>query len=97
MALSLTLTLRDLDTVPSLLESIRGRSTQKWLSVAEECSTKATQALEQLAVLYEDAEKSEDDSYEEPKEFKLLKLLDKHLELLMGTEDLQGLFKEKIG
>jgi len=99
MALSLSLSqaLRDLDTVPALLESIRSRSHECfWFLQAEEWASKATQALEQLAVHYEDEEKSEDESYKEPTEFCLLKLLDKHLELLMGTEDLQGLFKEKL-
>jgi surface antigen len=96
MALSLSQTLRDLDTVPALLESIRPRSHECfWFLQAEEWASKATQALEKLTVHYED-EKEADEAYKEPEFFRLLKLLDKHLELLMGTEDLQGLFKEKL-
>jgi ankyrin repeat protein len=51
--------------------------------------------LEQLAVLYEENDKSEE-AYKEPKEFRFLRMLDKHLELLMGNEDLQSLFKENL-
>jgi len=95
MALSLSQALRDLDTVPSLLESIRLRfPSGKFFLKAEELTSKATQALEKLAVHYED-EKNDKDAYKEPKELRCLRLLDKHLELLMGTEDLQKLFKDK--
>jgi ankyrin repeat protein len=95
MAISLSLTLSDLDSVPTLLESIRLRcqssSESKWLLWAEEWASKATQTLEQLAVHYEDEENVKE-TYKEPGVFRSLRLLETHLELLMGTEDLQKLF-----
>jgi len=91
MALSLSQTLRDLDEIPSLIESIRLRSNEsRWCSQAEEWASKATLALETLAIKFED-EKSEE-TYKEPEVFRCLKLLDTHLEFLMGSEDLQKLF-----
>lgn len=91
MALALNQTLCDLDRIPSILESIRLRCPNgKWLSQAEQWASKATQALEKLTVHYED-EESEGEVYEDPKEFRCLRLLDNHLELLMGSENLQVL------
>ena len=99
MAISLSLTLSDLDSVPTLLESIRLRcqssSESKWLLWAEEWASKATQTLEQLAVHYEDEENVKE-TYKEPGVFRSLRLLETHLELLMGTEDLQKLFMTTI-
>ena len=93
--LSLNQTLRDLDAVPTLLESIRLRSTcDRWIQQAEELAGKATHALEQLAVHFEDEDESE--AYKEPREFRRLRALEKHLELIMNTDNLQKLFKEKI-
>jgi len=90
--LSLDKTLCDLDAVSTLLESIRSRSSDQWLQKAEEWASKATHALEGLAIHYEDG----DEAYKEPEEFRCFRLLDKHLELLVNTDDLQGLFKEKL-
>jgi len=95
MALSLNQTLCDLDAVPSLLESVRLRSPSgRWLLQAEELASKATNALEKLAVHYE--EKGTGEPYKVPEEFSHLKLFDKHLELLMGTEDLNKLFMDNL-
>jgi hypothetical protein len=95
MALSLYQTLCDLDAVPSLLESIRLRSPSgRWFLLAEELASKATHALEKFAVHYE--EKGEGEPYKVPEEFSHLKLFDKHLELLMGAEDLNKLFMDNL-
>ena len=95
MALSLNQTLCDLDAVPSLLESVRLRSPSgRWLLQAEELASKATNALEKLAVHYE--EKGTGEPYKVPEEFSHLKLFDKHLELLMGAEYLNKLFMDNL-
>lgn len=84
----------DLDKVPTLLESIRIRTTTEcqWLLQAEKWGSKAIQELEQLAVHYE----TNDEAYKEPKHFMLLKALEKNLDAVVGTSDLSNLFFESI-
>jgi hypothetical protein len=94
MTTALFQTLCDLDAIPSILESIRLRcQSGQWLLQAEEWVSKATLALEKLSVHYEDGSK-DGEAYKEPEEFRRLRLLDKHLELLMKTTNLQKLFRE---
>jgi surface antigen len=97
MSTTLNQTLCDLDAIPSILESIRLRcQSGQWFLKAEEWASNATNALEKLSVHFENEDESEGDAYTQPKELHCLKSLDRHLELLMGTKDLQVLFKEKL-
>ena len=93
--MALNKALYDLDTVPVLLESIRVRcfNESMWLQKTEEWASKATTALEQLTVYYEENE-NDLEAYKGPTEFRILRSLEKHLELLIGSDDLQKLFKE---
>ena len=97
--MALSKTLCDLDSVPTRLESIRVRcqspSENKFLLQAEKWATKATQALEQLAVHYED-EENDKEPYREPGVFRCLRLLETHLGLLMKYVNLQNLFFQAL-